>query len=268
MTSFDDAIAIDPQGDLTDDSVTWTGFMTKDWSIGRVPNGGYSSAILLSAMLQHTGQEVARSMTNHYYRPAIHGAPCTVETEIRRRGRTMVHCDAALIQEGKVRLRSVGVFGEYPPADVMGPMKPVEIPRPEECLLRDPGLQGFHLSLMDSLEVRIDPAIDQSIGNPDAEPRFEGWVRFVEPRTNDVLALALFADAFPPPVLIPHPEAGWVPTIELTTHIRARALDGWIRAQVSTTNIRGGTLLEDAFLWDSSNTLVAQSRQLAMLLTE
>ena len=266
MTTFDDAISLEPQNDLTEDEVSWSGHMTKDWSIGRVPNGGYSSALNLGAMIQHTGQPVARSMTNHYYRPAVHGAPAIVNTEIRRRGRTMVHCDATLVQEGKVRLRSVGVFGDYPPDDVVTPITPTEIPPPNECVLRDPGLQGFHMSLLDSLEVRIDPTVDERIGDPDAEPRIEGWVRFVEPRPNDALALALFADAFPPAVLIPQPDSGWVPTIELTTHIRARALDGWIRGQITTANIRGGTLLEDAHLWDSSGTLVAQSRQIAMLL--
>ena len=110
MTTFDDAISLEPQNDLTEDEVSWSGHMTKDWSIGRVPNGGYSSALNLGAMIQHTGQPVARSMTNHYYRPAVHGAPAIVNTEIRRRGRTMVHCDATLVQEGKVRLRSVGVL--------------------------------------------------------------------------------------------------------------------------------------------------------------
>ncbi len=271
MNPFDKAIAL--QADVADvddlvslDEVTWSGFINKEWSIGRVPNGGYSSALVLSAMLTHTGMEVARSLTNHYYRPAVHGEPCTIVTEVRRRGRSMVHCDATLIQQDKVRLRSIGVFGSYPSNTVVAPVSPTEIPPPERCSLRDPGVQGFHMSLLDSLEVRIDPAIEATIGNPEAEPRFEGWVRFVEPRRNDALALALFADAFPPPIVIPEPDAGWVPTIELTTHIRARAVDGWIRAQVKTSNIRGGMLLEDAHLWDATGQLVAQSRQLAMLL--
>ena len=67
-------------------------------------------------------------------------------------------------------------------------------------------------------------------------------------------------------MLIPRPDSGWIPTVELTTHVRARAVDGWIRAQVTTNNIRGGNLIEDVRLWDQTDTLVAQSRQLAMLL--
>lgn len=122
------------------------------------------------------------------------------------------------------------------------------------------------MSLLDSLEVRIDPAVDERIGDPSAPGLIDGWVRFVEPRPNDPLALALFADAFPPAILIPRPDAGWVPTIELTTHIRTRAVDGWVRGQITTANIVGGTMLEDAHLWDETGALVAQSRQIATLL--
>ena len=163
-------------------------------------------------------------------------------------------------------MRTVGVLGEYPEDDVVKAVTPAAIPAPEDCVLRDPGLQGFHMSLMDSLEVRVDPMIEQLVGNPRAEARIEGWARFIDPRPNDALALGLFADAFPPAVLIPRPESGWIPTVELTTHVRAKAANGWIRAEVTTANVRGGNLIEDVRLWDETNTLVAQSRQLAMLL--
>ncbi len=264
--NFDQAIAVTTTNTLAQDTVSWSGFMTTDWSIGRVPNGGYSGALNLNALLQHTNMAVARSMTSHYYRPTIHDAPCTITTEIRRRGRTMTHADATLVQDGKVRVRTVAVLGDYPEDDILNAAAPLDISPPAECVLRDPGLQGFHMSLMDSLEVRVDPAVEQRIGNPDADARIDGWARFVSPRPNDVLALGLFADAFPPAVLIPRPDSGWIPTIELTTHVRAQAVDGWIRAEVTTANIRGGNLIEDVRLWDETNTLVAQSRQLAMIL--
>ena len=264
--NFDDAIALTTNDDLSKDVVTWAGFLTKDWSIGRVPNGGYSGALLLNAGLQHTGHEVARSITSHYYRPAIHGEPCSITTEIKRRGRTMTHADISLTQDGKVRVRAVGVFGDYPGDVVVSPVRPAAIPAPQDCVLRDPALQGFHMSLMDSLEVRVDPAIQQLVGNPEAEARIEGWARFRSPRPNDALSLGLFADAFPPAVLIPRPESGWVPTIELTSHIRRRAAPGWIRAQITTENIQGDTMIENARLWDETGALVAESRQLSMLL--
>ncbi|HEV7624932.1 MAG TPA: thioesterase family protein, partial [Streptomyces sp.] len=56
---------------------------------------------------------------------------------------------------------------------------------------------------------------------------------------------------------------GWVPTVELTVHVRARPASGPLRVSVSTVNLAGGYLEEDVQIWDSADRLVAQSRQLA-----
>jgi hypothetical protein len=96
-------------------------------------------------------------------------------------------------------------------------------------------------------------------------PEVTGWTRFSDGRPPDVRSLPLFADAFPPPVFELGP-AGWVPTIELTVHVRARPEPGWLRARFATHVLVDGYLSEDGELWDEAGTLVAQSRQLAMLL--
>ena len=38
----------------------------------------------------------------------------------------------------------------------------------------------------------------------------------------DVIALLMFADAFPPPIFTVFGPVGWVPTLELTVQVRAR----------------------------------------------
>ncbi len=58
---------------------------------------------------------------------------------------------------------------------------------------------------------------------------------------------------------------GWVPTGR-TDRPRPRApAPGWLRVWVATRFLAGGYLEEDAEVWDSTDTLVAQSRQLARL---
>jgi acyl-CoA thioesterase len=57
-----------------------------------------------------------------------------------------------------------------------------------------------------------------------------------------------------------------VPTVELTVHVRARPVPGWLRCRFETRFVAGSYLEEDGELWDESDRLVAQSRQLAMLL--
>jgi hypothetical protein len=81
-------------------------------------------------------------------------------------------------------------------------------------------------------------------------------------REPDPLSLLLAVDALPP-VTFDLGIAGWAPTLELSAHVRARPAPGWLRVRVSTRNLAGGLLEEDAEVWDSTDRLVAQSRQLA-----
>ena len=73
--------------------------------------------------------------------------------------------------------------------------------------------------------------------------------------------LALALDAFPP-VAFDLGLYGWTPTLEFTGHIRRRPQPGWLRVVLSTDNVGGGLMEEDARIWDSAGNLVAQSRQL------
>ncbi len=58
---------------------------------------------------------------------------------------------------------------------------------------------------------------------------------------------------------------GWTPTVELTAHIRARPAPGWLRCAFTTNYVTNGFLEEDGVIWDQAGTLVAQSRQLALV---
>jgi hypothetical protein len=50
-------------------------------------------------------------------------------------------------------------------------------------------------------------------------------------------------------------------------HVRAWPAPGWLRLKHSTRNFAHGYLEEDAEVWDSTDRLVAQSRQLARVST-
>jgi Acyl-CoA thioesterase C-terminal domain len=55
-------------------------------------------------------------------------------------------------------------------------------------------------------------------------------------------------------------------TVQLTVHLRARPAPGWLACRAATRFVAGGYNEEDFEIWDSAGALVAQSRQLALIL--
>ncbi len=119
------------------------------------------------------------------------------------------------------------------------------------------------LPLLSRVEVRVDPASVESA--PESEAAVDGWIRFVDDRPVDSMALTLLADCFPPSIFSAFGRVGWVPTIELTVHVRRRPQPGWIQARFVTSDLGGSTLVEDGVLWDETGALVARARQLALV---
>ena len=99
-------------------------------------------------------------------------------------------------------------------------------------------------------------------GTPTGNPVAEFYMRFRDGREPDMAALPLFVDAAAPVVL---EVAGLSTTVQLTVHLRARPAPGWLACRAVTRYVAGGYHEEDFEIWDSAGTLVAQSRQLALL---
>ena len=100
-------------------------------------------------------------------------------------------------------------------------------------------------------------------GQPGGDPTVQFWLRFKDGRGPDTLALPALVDAAFP-VVMELGERG-SSTIELSVHVRARPVPGWLACRVRTHYVIAGYHEEDFEVWDSSGALVAQSRQLALL---
>jgi hypothetical protein len=95
-----------------------------------------------------------------------------------------------------------------------------------------------------------------------------GWLGLREERPIDAAAVAILADAWFP---APWPRLKGLapaPTIDLTIHFRAPLpFEGrLLLGRFETKLVRDGFFEEDGELWAPDGTLVAQSRQLGLLL--
>jgi hypothetical protein len=98
-----------------------------------------------------------------------------------------------------------------------------------------------------------------------------GWLRLAEPRIADAAALAFYADAWLPTPFARLETPVPAPTIDLSIHFRTRlphpgmGPDEPVLARFSSSTSHGGFFEEDGAIWAPDGTLLAQSRQLALL---
>ncbi|MFD7613808.1 thioesterase family protein [Streptomyces sp. NPDC059828] len=247
--------------------------LSAGWTIIRAVNGGYLLATLGRALGDALPHPDPFSVSAHYLSPSEPG-PAVIRTEIVRTGRTLSTGQASLVQYAEdgtevERIRVLATYGDLDqlPDDVRTTAKPPAIPPYELCLGPADGPASDAIpgatDITERLNIRLDPAtVGWAVGAPSGKGEMRGWFGLADGRDADPLSLLLTVDALPPTAFEIGIQ-GWTPTVELTTHIRCRPAPGPLRVAITTRNLAGGFLEEDAEVWDSADRLVAQSRQLA-----
>ena len=234
------------------------------WDINGNANGGYLMAIAGRAMAETAGRPPL-TLTAHYLKPAPAG-PCEVEVNMVRAGRRLATATGSLRMGDTEIIRLLGTFGEQTPG---GPAytreEPVDLPSYEDSAVPPPPTEGPKPAMFERLRIRLRPEdVGFRTGHPTGEARIDGWFAFADEEPVDAIALLLAADAFPPAVFNSELPVAWVPTVELTVHVRGVPVPGPLRCSFVSRFIHDGLLDEEGAIWDSSGTLVAQSRQLAL----
>lgn len=234
------------------------------WDILGNANGGYLMALAARAM-QETAGRPPLTLTGHYLRPAPVGS-CEIATTVVRSGRRMATVSATLSMDGQPTLALLGTFGEQSPGGASMQMsEPVELPPFEQCAAPPSEVDEMLPALTRQVDIRINPTeLGFRAGEPSGSPTISGWFDLLD-EPIDALSLLLATDAFPPPVLNSGLPFAWVPTVELTAHIRGVPEPGPLRCAFRSRFIHDGLLEEDGEIWDSTGALVAQSRQLALM---
>jgi acyl-CoA thioesterase len=244
----------------------FAGRLTDRWNIGAVPNGGYVLALVLAAVRRTLPAPDPLTVTAHYLRPTAPG-PARVHVETIKIGRQYSTASARLLQNEEEYARVLATYGDLsargsPATHVFG-AAPELPPREATTAQSNPGFTPPTTAFGRRVEIRPGRTIFDPL-QPGESPEITGWLRFADGRPADVHALPVLVDAFPPVVFRVLPP-GWVPTLELTMHVRARPVSEWVRCRFRTRFIFGGLLEEDGEVWDENGTLLALSRQLAGL---
>ncbi len=259
LHAFDRGTAIRPLGDGR-----FAAEVEPDWNIGDAPNGGYLVSIALSGVAQSLPHPHPFAVAAHF--PGrVKPGPAEVTVEVVRVGRGTSTAHARVIQEDEARVLVTATFADLDalsgPTSIQAERP--EFPPPEECVrAMGPVAPVF----MQQFDLRLTPdTAAWAVTKPSGVAEAAGWNRFADGREPDPACLPLMADSFPPTVFNVVPSL-WVPTIELTVHVRGRPAPGWLQCRFRTRYLIDGYLEEDGEIWDSTGRLVALSRQMAKVL--
>lgn len=266
MTRFDSDTALVVVGEGV-----FEGRIDPAWKIIRGANGGHLAAIVLRAMTMAVddADRSPRSLTVHFTRVPDE-APVRIEAAIERSGRSLSTISARMRQDDKLIAIGIGAFSLPRSGPEFADLNMPEVPAPEQ-LERIADRDDFPFGHHFDVRVALGPE------EPDEGGRAETgvWIRLREPQVVDHIVATQLLDAWAPAVFVKLGTGGGgagVPTIEMTHHFRevlpppdAKPED-WYLGVYRTSTARGGFVEEDGWLWSRRGTLVAQSRQLAILM--
>ena len=241
--------------------------MDTAWWVLRGPNGGYVAACLVNAMRGEVDPERAlRSLTVHYASAPAEGE-ARVQVRVERSGRSLSTVSARLTQGEKVLALALAAFSSaYPPGAEYATGEMPAAP-PFVTLERSVAREGFQPPPF-ARNFDLRPAIGPAPMSGGAEALTGGWIVLDESRPLDEPLLTALTDAWWPAPFGVMTRPLVAPTIDLTVHLRAplpRAA-GPVFLESASHTATEGFFEEDVRIWDPDGTLLAQSRQLALLL--
>jgi acyl-CoA thioesterase len=201
----------------------------------------------------------------------------TIRTTIERAGRSLSTLSARIEQDGALVALALAAFSVPWSAPEISdlPMPDVAPPDPQ----RRSGKLLFEGAPPFTQHLILQPRIGVIPFQGASEPMDVGaWLGLAEPRPVDALSLAFLSDAMFSPPFIRIDQQATSPTIDLTIHFRAalptldaareneRDVDELCFARFRSGRVHEGFFEEDGVIWGADGTLLAQSRQLAILM--
>ncbi len=260
-----------------------------DWAAPTGPNGGYLAAIVVRAIeaeADPASERQLRSLSLQYLRTAAEG-PLELDVRTIRAGRRLASVAVTARQQGRdvltgfatLATRGLDEVGQWAPPmpEVSGaPVAEagaVPIDRFDRAgdhwLELPPGLPPIVGQLRIAPRVGAGPYTGRTVA-PGEPVETGGWMGSPEPQRIDAAYLSQLTDFWWPPAFEVMTAPAIAPTIDLTIHVQtdlpAGGLDpaavlGLYRTSVAAS----GLAEEDGTLYLPDGTLLARSRQLALL---
>ncbi len=245
----------------------YEGHVDPEWNLFPMPQGGVVTALALRAMGEELGAEhqVARTLHTTFAAQVAHG-PVTVDVELLRRGRSMSHLRAEVVNPGSPRGHlTTAIFGSTRPGfDFTDLRPPKDLIPPLDCPTwrqpPPPGVEGFRAMpfwdrLVEGRTVLGHPPWAEYV--PDRAERVV-WYRFDEtPFTDggtvDPFALVVLADTMPGAVgerVGPTDRHWFAPSIDLTVHLLDHCRSEWVLGHNRARFAGDGYASADMSLWD------------------
>jgi acyl-CoA thioesterase len=246
--------------------------VSPDWHAGRGPHGGYIAAMLLRALSETVADpaRAPRSLTVHYPRAPEPG-PASIHTVVEREGRSLSTLSARMEQDGKLIALVLAAFSVPWRAPEIADLQMPEVASPD-------AVRESHLMVKEAPPFTRQLVIQPRLGTPpfkgsDAPMEIGAWLGLADPRPIDALSLALFSDALFSPPFIRLSTPAVTPTVDLTIHFRARLPlvpdpdpAELCFAHFHSVHVHEGFFEEDGAIWAADGTLLAQSRQLGIVM--
>ncbi len=270
---FADATAVSAVAAVGPDT-TLSGSFNEGWDILGNINGGYSMGLMARAAQVASDRPDIVSVSASFLAPGRPG-PARIECHTHKSGKRFATMATDLFHEdpetGADRhiLSGTVVTGDLTRGDGLdfALASPPDMPSPDECIRSVPGSMNdfFPPPFSGKIDMRLHPEDGDLASGSNDSGRMRVWFRLLDGEPMDSAACVLACDSMPPTAFNTPAGMGWTPTVQMTTHVRARPTSEWLMIDSRTRVIQDGMLEVDAEAWQPDGTLVAQSRQLALV---
>jgi hypothetical protein len=258
---FDQALLLTPTSDNHA-----SGASHPAWANMVGPFGGMTAAVLLKAVMQHPallGEPV--SLTVNFCAAVADGA-FDVQALPVRTNRSTQHWTMSLVQNGETVITATAVTAvrrtTWSATDAAMP----QVAPAAECAAAKP----LSLEWTNRFESRpVQGGLPQVWGGQEASSLSQVWVRYAEPRTLDLLALAALCDVFFPRIFVRRASRVPIGTVSFTSYFHTDSAQlaalmqpqSFVFGQAQAQCFRNGFFDHTAHIWSEGGVLLATTNQ-------